>query len=159
MTASPLIPIALVASLGGLFYVDKQCKKLQGDTDKTGLEKKKKLRLGLAGFAVVLCLVMIYDKINHSRARSSFESRVAKAASSLRSSLGSSSSCMSGRPRSSMNYSGVPKSSNDFSARVSEAAADLRRQIAQTPVQTPRSSSALAAKASAEISQFIANNS
>lgn len=158
MASSPLVPIALVSSLGALFYVDKQYKKLKGDMDVTGKEpkglgKKKKLRLGLVGFAVVLCLVMIYNKINDNRARSSFESRVAKAASSLRSSLGSSCN-MSGRPKSSMNY-GAPKSSNEFSARVSEAAADLRRQIAETPTH----SSALAAKASAEISQFIANNS
>lgn len=157
MSPSPIVPIALVSSLGALFYVDKQYKKLKSDVgadpDMDGkFQMKKKMRLGLMGFAVVLCLAMVYDMISAKRATSSFENRVAHAANTL---------------RSSMNFRGNPTPArDDFSSRVSKAAADLRKQIASSSAEfspssssKPMAASELAAKASAEISQFIADNS
>ena len=144
MSPPPVVPIALAATLGALFYVDKQYKKL--DTEDAKFQTKKKMRCGLMGAAVVLCLVMVFNMINSKRATSSFENRVAHAASTL---------------RSSMNF--AEGGSDDFSARVSKAAADLRKQIASSSAEMsssqPMASSDLAAKASAEISQFIADNS
>ena len=184
MPSIPVVPIALAASLGGLYYVDKCYKDLmakgtiedQAAHDKS-LDMKKKMRYGLMGTSVVLCLAIVYNCLNKKRAKSSFENRVTNASNALRSSMNLSSA----QPQSSA------QPSDDFSARVSEAAAELRRQLASTspapggsyepssfepsssgmftppPVEdlsaTNLSSSELAAKASAEISSFIAENS
>ena len=144
MSPAPVVPIALAATLGALFYVDKQYKNM--DAEDAKFKTKKKMRCGLMGAAVVLCLAMVFNMISSKRAKSSFENRVAHAASTL---------------RSSMNFAeGKPSASDDFSARVSKAAADLRKQIASSSAERqPMASSDLAAKASAEISQFIADNS
>lgn len=151
MSPSPVVvvPIALLAvTLGSLFHVDKQYKKM--DKEDAKYNTKKKMRCGLMGAALVLCLTMVFNMIKSKRATSSFENRVAHAASTL---------------RSSMNFAeGKPSPSDDFSARVSKAAADLRKQIASSSAELsssrqPMASSDLAAKASAEISQFIADNS
>lgn len=181
MPSIPVVPIALAASLGGLYYVDKCYKDLvataagtiqdQAAHDKS-LDMKKKMRYGLMGTSVVLCLAMVYNCLNKKRAKSSFENRVTNASNALRSSMNLSSA----QPQASA------QPSDDFSKRVSEAAAELRRQLASTspapggsyepsssgmftspPVEdlsaANLSSSDLAAKASAEISSFIAENS
>jgi len=151
MSPSPVVvvPIALLAvTLGSLLYVDKQYKKLAPEDQEKKSKNVKKMKCGLMGAALVLCLTMVFNMINSKRATSSFENRVAHAASTL---------------RSSMNFAGnAPE--DDFSARVSQAAADLRKQIASSSAELssssqPMASSDLAAKASAEISQFIADNS
>ena len=156
MSSVPVVPIALVSTLGALFYVDMQYKseraeRMELGADETTLAKpsgKKKLRLALMGVSVVLCLFMIYSMLSAKKATSSFENRVAHSANSL---------------RSSMNFEGPGTSTEDFSKRVSNAAAELRKQIASSSADlssnAPMGSSDLAAKASAEISQFIADNS
>lgn len=190
MPSIPVLPIALAASLGGLYYVDKCYKDLEAKTgtieDNAAHEKslamKKKMRYGLMGTSVVLCLAIVYNFFNKKNAKSSFENRVTNASNALRSSMNLSSA----QPQSSA------QPSDDFSARVSEAAAELRRQLSSTspaaggsyqpssyepssyepsssgmfsgpPVEdlsaANLSSSDLAAKASAEISSFIAQNS
>ena len=171
MPSIPVVPIALAASLGGLYYVDMKYKDLMATTgavdDNAAHEKslamKKKMRYGLMGTSVVLCLAIVYNCVNNKRAKSSFENRVTNASNALRSSMNLSSA----QPQSA--------SSDAFSARVSEAAAELRRQLATTPGEPSSSgrfsppvedlsaanlsSADLAAKASAEISSFIAENS
>lgn len=174
MPSIPVVPIALAASLGGLYYVDMKYKDLMAMTgavdDNAAHEKslamKKKMRYGLMGTSVVLCLAIVYNCVSNKRAKSSFENRVTNASNALRSSMNLSSA----QPQS----SAAP--SDDFSARVSEAAAELRRQLATSsgepsssgmfsppPVEdlsaANLSSADLAAKASAEISSFIAENS
>lgn len=172
MPSIPLVPVALVASLGGLYYVDMKYKALMDTTtiaDKAAHEKsldmKKKMRLGLMGTSVALCLAIVYNFVNKKRAASSFENRVANASNALRSSMNF--------PASSANLSSADLSPSDsFSARVSSAAAELRSQLASAepsssglftrpPVEdlSPESSAELAAKASAEISSFISQNS
>lgn len=156
MSSIPVVPIALVSALGALFYVDMQYKAEKAEmaelgADETTLAKpnsKKKLRLALIGVSVALCLLMIFNTLSAKRATSSFENRVAHSANSL---------------RSSMSFNKPTASSDDFSRRVSQAAAELRKQIASSSSNLsssqPMGSSDLAAKASAEISQFIADNS
>ena len=146
---SSVVPIALVSTLGALFYVDTKYKAekaamLELGADETTLAKpsrKKQLRLGLIGVSVVLCLFMIYNTISAKKATSSFENRVANSANAL---------------RSSMNFEQPTQRTDEFSRRVSQAAAELRRQIASSSANSRPSD--LAAKASAEISQFIADN-
>lgn len=168
MPSIPIVPVALAASLGGLYYVDMKYKALVKTTTVTdtaahdkSVSTKKKIRCGLMGISVALCLAIVYNFVNNKRAASSFENRVANASNALRSSMGS-------HVTSSANMS----PSDSFSARVSTAAAELRKQLAQSeasssglftppPVEdlTADSSAELAAKASAEISAFIAQNS
>ena len=151
-----VLPIALASTLGALFYVDKQYKKLAPEDQEKKSKNLKNIKLGLVGASVCLCLGMIYMYINARRVSSSFENRVAHAANTLRSSMN-----LSGR--SSMNLRGPRNEDADFSKRVSKAAEDLRKQIASSSAQLssskPMASSDLAARASAEISQFIADNS
>lgn len=153
---SMVLPIALVSTLGALFYVDMQYKadkeKVAENAENAETEvsnTKKHLRLALMGTSVVICIAMIYSVLNKKMAKSSFENRVAHTANAL---------------RSSMKFDTPPQ--DDFSARVSKAAADLRKQIASPQSSanlysnsTSTSPSNLAAQASAEISQFIADNS
>lgn len=167
MPSIPIVPVALAASLGGLYYVDMKYKALVKTTTVTdtaahdkSVSTKKKIRCGLMGISVALCLAIVYNFVNNKRAASSFENRVANASNALRSSMGSATSSANMSP------------SDSFSARVSTAAAELRKQLAQSeasssglftppPVEdlTADSSAELAAKASAEISAFIAQNS
>ena len=152
----PIVPVALVASLGALIYVDKEYKKVMSDqTELKRSEKLKKYRMGLMVSSGILALLIIVNHMTKRSATSSFENRVAHAANTLRS------SCNLSGPVSGPASSAQP--SDDFSARVSEAAAELRKQIAGSSSanlsSANLSSSDLAAKASAEISQFIADNS
>lgn len=157
------------ASMAGFYYVDKQHKTLkiiaelepEDDEAKAALEMKGKIRMGLMGVSVIACLMLVYGLINQKKATSSFETRVTKAANNLRSSM-QHMPASSMAPTSSMEPSSSAVS-EDFAQRVSAAAARLRKQIEDAaPVAssaTVEPTSDLAARASAEISQFIADNS
>ena len=105
-------------------------------------------------YVLILLLVipLIVGQMNKSPS-SSFQARVASAASELRDSLEESSVS--------------PVSEGDFQERVSEAARKLREEISnKRDVSSSaslsggaKSASSLAAQASAEISRFIADNS
>lgn len=144
---SLILPISLASTLAALVYVDMQYKaeKKKAEEEEGKKTGKKQLRLALMGLAVVICLVMIYTSMNKRIANSSFENRVAHAANTLRSS-------MKFQPQSSMKYS----DEQSFAERVKKSAAALRKRIS-TPQQV--SPEKLAARASAEISQFIADHS
>jgi len=171
-----LVPISLlvgVSSVVGLYYVEKQAKanmilaELEPDNDTVPdkMKKAKQLRLALMVSALLACLVLIYGLIKEKKAASSFESRVSNAASNLRSSM----EHMGGPSSSSSIFPSANSSADttdDFAARVSNAASKLRQQIAEhssaevfTPVGDTVTVPDLAAQASAEISQFIADNS
>lgn len=160
MPRIPIIPVALVASLGALYYVDTKYKAdmelVEGESieEKAEREKclamKKKIRLGLMVFSVGLVLLRVLNMVTASKKKSSFQNRVAHAANSLRSSMD------------------FEKDDDNFSQRVTIAAAKLRKQITSSMDHHPTSSppkpkakpqSALAARASAQISSFIAANS
>lgn len=162
MPSIPIVPIVLASSLGALYYVDMQYKAQMDATvvdeleHEKSLAMKKKIKYGLMGSSVGLVLLMVYNMFTKSKAKSSFENRVAYAANSLRSSM----NLQEGGGSSAEPYMSPP--TDDFSARVSQAAAELRRQIsssADLSSNEPMASSDLAAKASAEISQFISENS
>lgn len=157
MPSVPILPIALASSLGALYYVDMCYRKEMGApvVDEKKVAMKKKMKMGLMASSVGLLVLMMYRMYSAKKAKSSFENRVAFAANSLRSSM----NLQDGGGSSAEPY--MPPS-DDFSARVSEAAAQLRQQIsssANLSSAEPLSSSELAAKASAEISQFISENS
>lgn len=174
MAPKYLVPVSLlvgVSSVVGLYYVEKQTKanmvlaSLEPDNDTIAdkMKKAKQIRMGLMAATLLSCLALIYGLIAEKKATSSFESRVSNAASNLRSSM------EMGQPSSSSSIFPSPNSSADtsdeFASRVSNAAARLREQISKhgssAEVFTPAPSAVpdLAAEASAEISQFIADNS
>lgn len=163
MAPSIAVPLSLVvgvSSVAGLYYVEKQNKahKTMSEVEPENsrladrMEKGKKYRLGLMAVALLSCLVLIYSLIKEKKATSSFENRVTDAAKRLRSSM------EHVEPSSSFGPSDVTGTPDDFADRVSLAAKKLREQITQHQIDGPETSD-LAAKASAEISQFIADNS
>ena len=61
MPSIPVVPIALVASLGALYCVDKKYKTLKAEAAPTKeIEMKKKIRLGLMVTSVALCIAIVY---------------------------------------------------------------------------------------------------
>ena len=93
---------------------------------------------------VIFLLIPILVGIMNKTPASSFQARVASAASELRDQI-----------------EGTPVIEGDFQQRVSEAARKLREEIANKKniVESGESASSLAAQASAEISKFISENS
>ena len=173
MAPKYIVPVSLlvgVSSVVGLYYVEKQTKanmvlaslEPENETIPDKMKKAKQIRLVLLASALLSCLALVYGLIAEKKATSSFESRVSSAASNLRSS-------MEGQPSSSMfpSANSSADTSDEFASRVSNAAARLRAQIAEhgagsssADVFTPAPAVPdLAAEASAEISQFIADNS
>ena len=173
--APTLVPFSLlvgVSSIVGLYYIEKQSKenKLLAEVEPENeslpgiMKKNKQMRLALMGVALLSCLTLIYGLMKEKRSTSSFESRVSNAASNLRSSMEhtdpSSSASMFHGPSASAD------TSDEFASRVSNAANRLREQIKEHSGNSGSSAEMfkpdvpdLAASASAEISQFIADNS
>lgn len=149
----PIVPTALVASLAGLYVVDKKYKEMEAQplTKPEKLDKQKKIRLALMGSSVILCLAILWHTLTRRSSTPSVANRVANASSVVRSSLG-----MKPTKRS-------PISEDDFAKRVSEAAAKLRAEISKDDMMPayPSSSYAsdLAANASSSIADFISDYS
>ena len=145
----PFIPVSLLVSVSsgaGLYLVNKQCKRLEEVVDinpddnrsTKELDKKHKIRIGLVCVTIVSALLMVYCIMTNKVP-------------------GSSSAPVSYPPRST------------FGQEVANVASRLREQVSRSPpthdpniptyTQAEVGTAELAAKASAEISEFIANNS
>ena len=146
--------LALAAGVGFEKYYNKNMIE-DGESEIKTMQLKKRVKLGLFGFAALVLVPLVLKLLSNKTASSSFDARVGQASSNIRSSAN--------------HY--PPRAHDDFSARVSAAAKRLREQIAdsscsmRTPPSSsmcgipPESASSLAAQASAEISKFISENS
>ncbi len=114
--------------------------------EETEEEKKQSMMklVSVIGIVLLLLLPVIYQQMKPKTPSSSFEARVASAASEIRDNLDG--------------------SSTDFQSRVSEAAKKLRQEISNntdlpSSSAAVASSSSLVADAASEIEKFISENS
>ena len=147
--------IALAAAVGFEKHYKKDMIE-DGESQIKTMQLKKRVKLGLFGFAALVLVPLVLKLISNNTASSSFTARVGEASSNIRSAA---------------NHYPPRNPQDDFSARVSAAANRLRRQIADSSCSMdmpsssmcrrdmPESASSLAAQASAEIQKFMDENS
>lgn len=152
-----LAAIAIAVSATAYFKMRKPKTQVESEAEVVALgegDMKPKMmhmfnKYGPYVLIILLVVPLIVGQMNKGPS-SSFQARVSSAASELRDSL---------------NETYSPVSEGDFQQRVSEAARKLREEISNKRDATSsaqlggQSASSLAAQASAEISQFIADNS